>query len=515
VLFRSHNAQQCAEITDVVVDTDDDEILFIAQEYGAYTLRRPPELAKDNVTLDPVIYAAVRQMEKIREITYDTVITLQATSPLLQPATLSSALQKFLVDDMDTYISVINRPHLAWTRDESGYFPLYEKRLNRQQLPPNYLETGAFFITRRQFITENSRMGQRISVYEIAEGEAVDIDDASDWVVCESFMNKKKIVLRADGYKDLGMGHIYHCLTLAYNLIGHEVVFATNGQHEEGLKKVEASHFPLKNVESDEAFYSFLEEYKPDIVVNDRLDTKPGYIKALKQRCPRVITIEDMGEGARYADAVINTLYEATDNELPNVYGGEKYVCLRDEFLVSEPKAFSEQVHDVLVLFGGTDPCNLTDKVYHLVRRMHTKFPDIRFTILTGIGYRAAKNGRIVTRADENIAVIHNAQAVSHYMNQCDLAFTSQGRTVYELASLGIPSIVMAQNERERLHTFAQMDNGFLNLGLGQNVETDTLEKTFDWLVNTPQIRREMRNLMLQHPLREGVKREIRIILGE
>ena len=72
----------------------------------------------------------------------------------------------------------------------------------------------------------------------------------------------------------------------------------------------------------------------------------------------------------------------------------------------------------------------------------------------------------------------------------------------------------MAQNERECLHEFAQMDNGFLDLGIGRNVTLDTLAKTFDWLVNTPQIRREMQNLMLKHPLKDGIKNEIKIILG-
>ena len=104
---------------------------------------------------------------------------------------------------------------------------------------------------------------------------------------------------------------------------------------------------------------------------------------------------------------------------------------------------------------------------------------------------------------------------VSEYMQQSDLAFTSQGRTVFELGSLGIPSIVLAQNEREQLHTFAQMQNGFVNLGLGANISVDTIESTFKWLVETPQIRLEMRELMLKHDLKKGIKRVTDIILGE
>ena len=111
--------------------------------------------------------------------------------------------------------------------------------------------------------------------------------------------------------------------------------------------------------------------------------------------------------------------------------------------------------------------------------------------------------------------MIKDAKRVSTYMANADLAFTSQGRTVFELASMGIPAIVMAQNEREQLHTFAQMENGFINLGLGNAVQDDTLEKTFEWLLTTYEIRRDMHRLMLQHPLKGNVARVKKIILGE
>ena len=514
IYYSIQNARQCAEITDIAVDSDDEEILFEAKEYGAYPIRRPPDLAKDSVTLDPVVSHAVCQMEALNNTVYDIVITLQVTSPLLKASTLTLAIQEFLKDGAETYISAVNKPHLAWSERNGQFLPLYEKRMNRQQLPPYYLEAGAFLITRREFVTDSSRLGKNISVHQISELEAIDIDTPEDWIICENIMGRKKIVFRADGYREIGMGHIYHCLTLAYHLIGHDVLFVSDQEHREGFEKLSASHFPLQAVCSDQEFYDLMEKVRPDMIVNDRLDTEPDYIKNLKRLCSRVVTIEDMGEGANYADAVVNALYETDDVRNPNLYCGSDYVCLRDEFLLCCPRPFRSEVREVLVIFGGTDPCNLTKKIYGLAREGHPKYPDIHFTFLLGIGY-CDREGKIVTRADENIAVVQDAKMVSRYMREADLAFTSQGRTVYELASLGIPSIVLAQNEREQLHTFAQMGHGFLNLGLGNKIEMDTLEKTFAWMTNTPQIREEMRNLMLHHNLKNGIQREIKVILGE
>jgi hypothetical protein len=73
----------------------------------------------------------------------------------------------------------------------------------------------------------------------------------------------------------------------------------------------------------------------------------------------------------------------------------------------------------------------------------------------------------------------------------------------------------MAQNEREQLHEFAQMKNGFINLGLGKDVSDDTLEKTFEWVVSTPGIRREMGRLMQKHNLKDGIENVKKIILGQ
>ncbi len=503
------NAINSKYITDTVVTTDDEEIAYIVKQYGAIVINRDNTLSDDKTTLDPVIYDAVQKTEEMLNKKYDIVITLQTTSPMLKISTLDNAINDFRKSVYDTYISVINKPHLAWSKNKDGFYPLYEKRLNRQQLPPNYLEAGAFFITKRKFISKDNRLGPKISVCEIPEEEAIDIDNMSDWLVCENMLKSKKIVLRCDGYKKLGMGHVYHCLNLAYNLTGNDVIIVTNEKYKEGLRKIKSSNLKYTTINDDNDFFEFLKKYKPDIVVNDCLDTSAEYIKKLKKIVDRVVTIEDLGEGTKYADATINALYK-DDGIDKKIYSGEKYVSLREEFLISSPKEFSNEVNNVLVLFGGTDPSNLTKKIYDLIKK--SDYSKINFTFVLGIGY--TNENEIVDMPEKNIRIIKDVKNISEYMKNADIAFTSQGRTIYELAVLGVPSIVLAQNEREKLHSFAQMNNGFLNLGLGTDVSEDAIKNTLNWLINTPYIRKEMRDLMLKCNLKDGLKNEIEVILG-
>ena len=513
IYYSIQNALSCSYIDDVVVSSDDEEILSIAAMYNVKAMNRDSALAQDAVTLDPVIYDAMIRMEQETGKHYDVVITLQATSPLLSAGTLDSAVKSFLESDFDTYISAVNKPHLSWTKKDGKCVPNYEKRLNRQQLPPNFLEAGAFLITKREYMSENNRIGQKVSVFDMPEKEAIDIDSYADWMVCEQELSKKRIIFRADGYRELGMGHIYRCLTLAYSLTGHEILFVTREDRQEGYEKLLASHMQVKTIECDEDFYQIISEWKPDVVVNDCLNTERKYVKELKKRVKRVVTLEDIGSGADVADATINALYE-DDSKGENYYWGEKYVCLKDEFLIAAPAQYHEKVKKIVVMFGGSDPSDFTFRVYNLAKRIHADNPNMEFQFVLGAGYDNTIHN-LSDDKEHNITVVKDIKRVSDALANADLALTSQGRTVYELAAMGVPAIVMAQNERETKHTFAQMNNGFLNLGMGIRVSDETLEKTFRFVVETPQIRSEMRDLMLKHDLRKGIERVKQLILQD
>src|SRR5699024_8420347 len=130
---------------------------------------RTKELCGDEVTLDAVVYDAIPQNQN-----WDYIITMQPTSPTLKKATLDCAIRYSIEKDIDTLISAINAPHLSWSIDKKGNkIPNYKARLNRQFLPPCYLETGAFVISKQSAVSEKTRIGNKVDVYELPEEEAV------------------------------------------------------------------------------------------------------------------------------------------------------------------------------------------------------------------------------------------------------------------------------------------------------------------------------------------------------
>lgn len=280
ISYAIKNARACQREwdVDVVVDTDDDEITKIAKKYGGDVNRRPKELAGDDVTLDPVIINAYNEMKKRNNCSYDYVITLQPTSPTLKSSTLIKAVSYAARNDVETLISVINDPHLSWSNVDERMLPDYKERVNRQLLPPHYRETGGFLITKAALLDKGIRLSENIQVFELPEEEAIDIDGIKDWVVCESILKRKKIIFRADGYESLGMGHIYRCITLAYQFIEHDVEIVTNSGYEDGVRKLEQSRLPYEKVKDTEEFLEYVKNHPVDIVVNDVLNTEKEYV---------------------------------------------------------------------------------------------------------------------------------------------------------------------------------------------------------------------------------------------
>lgn len=510
ISYTIRTALKCRNIDTVIVSTDDEEIAHIAEVTGCEVVMRPPHLADDHIPLDPVIHHAISVIESEKNETFDVVVTLQPTSPLLSQSSVDKALDKFTTGNADTIISVVDDRHLSWTKVDGKYVPLYEKRVNRQFLPANFRETGGFVITRRRFVTDESRFGPDIDLFELPHTESIDIDSYMDWWLADKLLERKRILIRTDGYREIGMGHVYRTLMLAAKLIDHELLFVTQKNHALGTDKIRDSHFKVTTFETDDELNRILDQFSPHIVINDILDTDKEYINSLKQRGLFVVNFEDLGPGSDEAHVVINALYETVPGK-SNYFFGKNYYCLRDEFFLLHPKPIVEKVEDILITFGGTDSHDYAPRVLSILDKMNLK--DIQVTVVTGLGVRNIDALKAhAAKLSLPVRILRDIRTISKFMNEADIIFTSAGRTVYEAASLGTPTMVMAQNEREMTHTFACEENGIVHLGLGYELSDSRIEEELLRMINDVAFRREMQKRMLGQNLKEGMDNVLKLI---
>jgi len=501
-------------IDKVVVSTDDDEISYISRLYGADVINRPKELAGDLITLDPVICHAVNYIENLEKEAYDFVITLQPTSPLLKAETIDKAIELILNKKLDTLISVKADHHLCWTKKNGQFTPLYKERRNRQYLDPIYRETGSFLISKRESISEHNRIGEKLSLFEISSEEGIDIDTYEDWMIAENSLERKKIVFRVDGGSDIGLGHVYRAITLASRLaFNNEVLFLMDKDKKAGVEKVSSSNFTIVTFNDENDMFIKLEQINPDIIINDILDTSTDYMVKLKNMGHFVVNFEDLGEGSEHANIVVNSLYE---HSCPpeNHYFGHKYVCLRDEFYLVPPKKTNESVKNIMITFGGTDPSNLTLRSLKSIKSLNLK--DVNLTVIMGLGCAAKeelyeyidqllKEGFHIT-VKENISMM--AKEISH----ADIVLTSNGRTIYEITSIGTPFISISQNERESRHLFVHYLKGNMYLGMEYAVSEVDIASAIKELIGNYDLRKSINQNLLKADLKGGLDRTLRLI---
>lgn len=504
IYYAINNAIQSKFITDVIVSTDSEEVRIIANQMGVKCHWRRPELCEDSVALDAVIYDAVSSSEK----SYDYVVTMQPTSPTLKVETLDAAIEYSIENALDTLISAINAPHLSWREENGKKVPNYEKRLNRQYLPANYSETGAFVISKRSVITENSRIGEKLDIYEVSENEAIDVDTFIDLYAVGEILNQKKVAIYVNGNNLRGTGHIYRALEIADEFLTKPDIYYDSNQTDRALfGKTTHNLIPVNGIFE---LFEIIKQKQYSIVINDILATSLDYMIGLRSVMPengKIVNFEDEGEGAGQADLVFNALYSEQTNG--KIYGGEKYYIAPKLFLLYKPVVLRENVERVFISFGGADPQNYTDRLLDIITTKE-KYKSYKFTIAIG---RAKTNVNALLEYNkyENVDVLFDVKNMPELMCSCDISMTSRGRTAYELAMLGIPAIVLSQNKREEGHGFVCDENGFMYMGT--NPSNHMIESTLDMYLSMPlEDRKELQKKLLETDLKNGRKRVISMI---
>jgi spore coat polysaccharide biosynthesis predicted glycosyltransferase SpsG len=77
----------------------------------------------------------------------------------------------------------------------------------------------------------------------------------------------------------------------------------------------------------------------------------------------------------------------------------------------------------------------------------------------------------------KDIEITYSSGVISKIMEKTQLAISSNGRTVYELADMNIPSIIISNHKRENTHNFSKLENGFINMGIYKENDFDKFLK--------------------------------------
>lgn len=286
-----------------------------------------------------------------------------------------------------------------------------------------------------------------------------------------------KITIITDGNNKLGMGHVYQSMTLA-DLLSEkinttdEIYFLTKSDKDiiDLLKK---TGYPVYQYPNDDLILEALKNKAPDRIIFDKLDVSPILASRIKEKLQgKLIIFTNLTEANKFADmtvlARIGTNYKnitKTENQLVQTeYVGPKYWMLRPEFyaLREKIKINNDSVKNIMLIFGGSDPCNYSSLVLNELLQIDKEF---KIQLVLGLSFEHHKILYTVLYKNKlsksEVNIVKNITDVGKAMYKSDLVITSPGLSFFEALVVGTPVLVFHQNEghvEEFAHIWPTMD---------------------------------------------------------
>lgn len=327
--------------------------------------------------------------------------------------------------------------------------------------------------------------------------------------------------IRADGNEKIAMGHVMRCLTIAEALrdLGEKTAFIT--ADEKPVELIEARGFAVKVLHAEyddmEAELPLLTAIlgkdggtqKPKILVDSYFVT-PHYLEKL-QLFAKVILMDDEKKAVYPCDGLVNynifgkTLgYERDYPAQTRLFLGCTYMPLRKQFRDCSYEV-RDRVEHILFTTGGGDSMHIALRlVNRLVQKGKADGEGPCLHIVCG-PYHPDTGELDRLAAEHGLLQIHkNVTHMSELMRGCDLAVSAAGSTLYELCSVGVPTVgfYFVENQRRNLETFA----GLTPVRNAGDFSAEP-EKVLDL------IEKEVEALCREKTLREEISRAMRIIV--
>ncbi|NTV99410.1 MAG: acylneuraminate cytidylyltransferase family protein, partial [Chlorobiaceae bacterium] len=180
---------------------------IVAREFGAEVIDRPQDIAGDKATSESALIHAVAVIEKDFAMPVDTVVFLQATSPLRKPDDIDRALRHFRSERADSLISVTRADDLTiWESKEGVWRSVnfdFRNRGMRQDRPSQFIENGSIYIFKPEVLSRHrNRIGGNMSVFEMEFWQTWEIDTLEEIDLIEYYLFKKNLALQEKGGKN-------------------------------------------------------------------------------------------------------------------------------------------------------------------------------------------------------------------------------------------------------------------------------------------------------------------------
>lgn len=286
---------------------------------------------------------------------------------------------------------------------------------------------------------------------------------------------KTKIIFRADGNPEIGMGHFIRTLALAEILSDQfNCIYATRNPSIYQINEIErVCHERIDLSEDDSHSEEFLNHLRGnEIVVLDNYYFTTEYHRLIKKKGCRLVCLDDSRAIHYSCDVVINNI-PGTDPEdikrdhSTKVYCGVRYSFLRRDFLTYEWRLIPKCRGKVFISFGGSDPHNLSAKYVHFLDQMDKVF---NIDLLVGNTFKHVKSLDTI----ERLSIHQNVSAtkVAELISEAELCIVPASSLVNEVSVIG-SKLLLGYHMDNQVVAYEFFVENKLAIGIGNFIRAD------------------------------------------
>lgn len=353
-------------------------------------------------------------------------------------------------------------------------------------------------------------------------------------------MKTKKILIRCDSSKLIGIGHVMRCLNLAERLRdhGHDLLFVCRDLKNNIAQFIEKRQFktiilkaPELNLDFPqpedkwlevpltqelEEINSIITHYKPDWVIVDHYAIGTEWEMNVSSFGCKILAIDDTFR-RHIVDSILDQNFQSdhyskwleTKTSARSYYLGPRYCLLSKKYKkdLRNLKPIDEKAKNILGFFGGSDPAKMSELFIEACKLLHEE--DFIFTLIIG----PANERRFEIEEKANSAKVNTIYATDDMyslLQDSDLYVGAGGSTNWERCFLGLPALIISggNNQIELAKNLAKIGSCSY-LGKHEDIEPSFLAKEMKSLGNDKLKRISQRENSLKLEVSEGLEEVI------
>jgi spore coat polysaccharide biosynthesis protein SpsF len=313
-----------------------------------------------------------------------------------------------------------------------------------------------------------------------------------------------RLVIRCDGYPEIGLGHVVRSLAVARQLRdAHGIgVSLALRDREPGPALVREAGFPLDLWDGRIPEGAWLRDVLGDrrahaLLLDVRTGLAPDQLAAWRRSGLLVAVLDDPSDRRLAADLAFYPPVPQVREMDWSLFSGD--LCAGWDWLPLRPgfdRKLTEPHHPepcVVVTMGGSDPAGLSLRALRALERLDGLLR-IRLILGRGFAHRAALETLLPTLRRQTLEILEDLADMPAALADADLAVAAFGVTAWELAALGVPAILLGLSADHARSAESLHEAGMArSLGEHTMVSDADLAAAVDGLLADPVARRAMR----------------------